>query len=106
MDNSNTENNGAELTAEEMKTRLTATDCYLNFINHKCLLFLAEEIISALEGENNLTDEQKAYWLNCLKSYGDMSRVSLELVKTEVEFYQREQAINALVPFVSKAHLN
>lgn len=106
MGNPTTENkNSGKTEAEELNSR-TASNCYLNYLDYKCLDFLAEEICKTLEGENNLSKVEKAYWLRRLENYNDMSQMSLKMVKDEVEFYQREQAINALVPFAGNAHLN
>ena len=92
--------------ATEQYTSETASNCYLNYLEHKCLLFFAEEISKVLSGENNLSEEEKECWLKRLELYTAVSQTSLKMVTNEMEFYEREKAINKLVPFASKAHLN
>jgi hypothetical protein len=64
--------------------------------------FLVKEISKRLVVENNLSDAEKDYWLKRLENYTKMSLMSLQSVKDEVEFYGREQAIRALIPFAEK----
>jgi hypothetical protein len=92
--------------AVEQYTAETASNCYLNYLEHKCLLFFVEEISKVLSGGNNLTGAEKERWLERLELYTSVSQTSLKMVTNEMEFYEREKAINALVPFVNKAHLN
>lgn len=104
-----------EKTDAEIKLQSTESDCYLHYLNMQQCLIMSTEILAVLDGENNLNADQTEYWVARLKHLIEMAGLHKEMVEARLQNYEleiqmknreRQQAVNTLVPFVNKAHLN
>lgn len=89
------------------KREVSTDHLLLANIEQKCVLLLAEEILNVLMGEQNvLTDAEKKYWLGRVEDLRIIGEADLRMLEAGVQFLEKREAVNALVPFVNKAHLN
>jgi hypothetical protein len=89
-------------------TNLSPSHLILVNAEQQYLLALWQYILACLENgtDFHFTAEEKNYWLDRGEQLAAIIESNANMLKIGTELLERREKINALVPFVNKAHLN